>query len=435
MDRRRAMARKALHLRRRRACLALFLLIIAQYKSLSNREIWMHHWVARRRDKGFHHNLFRELMLEDPNRFRRCLRMNVDIFEELLEKVSPLITKQNTCMRESIPPAERLSVTLRHLATGETQESLSLSFRMGQSTISGIIKETTRALFAVLSSDFLKFPSSEEEWRNVAQEYEEKWNYPHCIGAMDGKHCRIDPPLKSGSMFYNYKDTFSIVLLALVDADYRFIFVDVGANGRASDRGIWNRCSLKKYIESDRSKVPKPSQLRGTAEEFPYVIVGDERFTLSEKVMMPYPKDTCSNRLDRRIFNYRLSRARRCSENAFGVMGARFQIFRAPMRYDPDDARNLVMAVVCLHNYLRTHVVGRSIYAPPQMLDREDVMTGTVRQGEYHLEQPGGLVRFINQCGNRHGDAAMAVRDQWCAYFNTIGAVPWQEQMVTYCPA
>ncbi|XP_052126589.1 uncharacterized protein LOC127750078 [Frankliniella occidentalis] len=89
---------------------------------------------------------------------------------------------------------------------------------------------------------------------------------------------------------------------------------------------------------------------------FPYVIVGDEGFTLSEKVMMPYPKDTCSNRLDRRIFNYRLSRARRCSENAFGVMGARFQIFRAPMRYDPDDARNLVMAVVCLHNYLRTHV-------------------------------------------------------------------------------
>ncbi|KAE8745948.1 hypothetical protein FOCC_FOCC007309 [Frankliniella occidentalis] len=91
---------------------------LAHYKSLSNREIWMHHWVARRRDKGFHHNLFRELMLEDPNRFRRCLRMNVDIFEELLEKVSPLITKQNTCMRESIPPAERLSVTLRHLATG-----------------------------------------------------------------------------------------------------------------------------------------------------------------------------------------------------------------------------------------------------------------------------------------------------------------------------
>ncbi|KAE8737342.1 hypothetical protein FOCC_FOCC017196 [Frankliniella occidentalis] len=79
---------------------------------------------------------------------------------------------------------------------------------------------------------------------------------------MDGKHCRIDPPLKSGSMFYNYKETFSIVLFALLDADYRFIFVDVEANGQASDRGIWNRCFLKGYIESDRSKVPNHSQLR-----------------------------------------------------------------------------------------------------------------------------------------------------------------------------
>ncbi|XP_034246598.1 protein ANTAGONIST OF LIKE HETEROCHROMATIN PROTEIN 1-like [Thrips palmi] len=415
-------------LRRRRAVAAL--LLIASH-SRADREFWVKNWVARRTEKGFHHNLFMELQLEDPNKFRRCLRMDVANFEFLLEKVSPLIVKQDTHLRKSISAAERLSVTLRHLATGETQESLSLNYRLGQSTISGIIKETVRAISEVLSSEFLRFPSSQEEWEAVAGGYAERWNFPHCIGAMDGKHVRIDPPVKSGSMFYNYKQTFSIVLLALVDADLRFVYVDSGANGRASDRGIWNRCTLKAYIESDNSCIPAPSPLPGTAQDYPYVILGDEGFTLSEKLLIPYPKDTCHNRRDRRIFNYRLSRARRCSENAFGVMGARFQILRAPMRYDPDDANQVMLAIMCLHNYLRSSVVGRALYAPYQMLDNEDILTGTVTRGEYRDVQVNGLVRFVNQGGNRHADAALNLRDQWSGYMNTVGAVPWQERMVT----
>ncbi|XP_018406265.1 PREDICTED: uncharacterized protein LOC108771284, partial [Cyphomyrmex costatus] len=124
----------------------LIVIIIMLLASNTNKRIWMHRWIARRKEKGLHHNLFLELSLEDPNRFRRCLRMNTETFEELLEKVSPLIEKKNTHLRESIPAAERLSLTLRHLATGESQESLSLTFRIGQSTISGIIKEVCRAI-------------------------------------------------------------------------------------------------------------------------------------------------------------------------------------------------------------------------------------------------------------------------------------------------
>ena len=412
--------------------------------------------------------------------------MSVDMFEDLLRKVTPHIQKQDTHLRQSIPAAERLSVTLRHLATGtncineilrklsfiikvalgslflifsgESQESLHLSFRLGQSTISGIVKETVKAIYKVLAPDYLKFPNTEEEWKAVAQDYETRWNFPNCLGALDGKHCRIDPPLQSGSMFRNYKDTFSIVLLALVDAQLRFIFVDIGTNGRASDRGIWNKSDLKKCLDNNTMSIPGPSRIHGTAQEFPYVILGDEGFTLSERLLIPYPKDALSNRRDRRIFNYRLvrlifcpetimmyeticantfyftvhrlSRGRRCSENAFGVLGARFQIFRAPMRYDPDDARDVVLATVCLHNYLRTHSVGRAMYTPPNMLDMEDEVGGTVQLGDYRNEPAHGMVRFVRQGGNRHTDAALALRDMWCAYFNTIGRVPGQEKMI-----
>lgn len=100
-------------------------------------------------------------------------------------------------------------------------------FRLGQSTISGIIREVSAALLTVLKNDFLCFPTSEEEWRIVANEFGEKWNFYNCVGAMDGKHVKIDPPLKSGSLYYNYKGDFSIVLLAVVDANLRFIYIDV----------------------------------------------------------------------------------------------------------------------------------------------------------------------------------------------------------------
>lgn len=83
----------------------------------------------------------------------------------------------------------------------------------------------------------LQTPSTEDEWLLVSDEFERRWNFPHVLGALDGKHIRITSPPQSGSYFYNYKGFYSIILMALVNVKYEFIFVDIGAGGKASDGG------------------------------------------------------------------------------------------------------------------------------------------------------------------------------------------------------
>lgn len=89
-----------------------------------------------------------------------------------------------------------------------------------------------------LMSEAIPTPSK-EDWKRIANEYWTQWNFPNCIGTLDGKHVVIEAPANSGSLYFNYKKTFSVVLLALVDANYRFIWVDVGSYGKNSDSGIF----------------------------------------------------------------------------------------------------------------------------------------------------------------------------------------------------
>uniref|UniRef100_A0A1X7TMW9 DDE Tnp4 domain-containing protein n=1 Tax=Amphimedon queenslandica TaxID=400682 RepID=A0A1X7TMW9_AMPQE len=82
-------------------------------------------------------------------------------------------------------------------------------------------------------------PRTEAEWKEIQKGFYEQWNFPQCLGALDGKQINIRTCPNSGSWYYNYKQRFSIVLLAVVDADDKFLYVDIGCNERASDGGVF----------------------------------------------------------------------------------------------------------------------------------------------------------------------------------------------------
>ena len=77
------------------------------------------------------------------------------------------------------------------------------------------------------------------DWTTVDNDVFSRWNFPHCLVSIDGKHIQITAPDNSGSMFYNYKGTHSTVLLAVADANYSVMYADVGCQGRISDGGIF----------------------------------------------------------------------------------------------------------------------------------------------------------------------------------------------------
>ena len=198
----------------------------------------------------------------------------------------------------------------RYLSSGDSFTSVSYNFRVSKSSIDKIIPETCKAIWDVLAKDAMKPPASPSDWLEIAQGFSQKWNFPMCVGAIDGKHVAIQKPHNAGSDFFNYKGYHSIVLLGVCDANYRFTMVDIGDSGRHSDGGIFSTSEIGIRMKEHAINLPPPHNLYSTTIAVPFCFVGHNAFPLMENLMRPYPDKSLS--YEKLVFNYRLSRARRC---------------------------------------------------------------------------------------------------------------------------
>lgn len=204
----------------------------AKVKVPTRRKWWSRPWLMRRTMYGQYEQLMSELAREDVPGFKNFLRVEPQLFLELLERVSPRIQRQDTFMRKCLEPGLRLAITLRYMASGDSYKSLEYGFRVANNSISRLIPQTCEAIIAEYSDELLKCPKTVEDWKCVSKRFSTRWNFHNTVGALDGKHIAIRCPSHGGSLYYNYKGFHSIVLMALVDADYQFLYVDIGANGR-----------------------------------------------------------------------------------------------------------------------------------------------------------------------------------------------------------
>ena len=181
----------------------------------------------------------------------------------------------------------------------------------------------------------MTIPSDKEEWQNITDQTNSRWRFSNCYTVVDRKHVGIICPPHSGSKFYSYKCFYSIILLALVDYDYKFLVAEVGCQGRLSDGGVYRNCSFYSALKKNKLNLPDTQPLPQSSDPYwkfhqendkmPIVFVGDDAFLLSEHCMKPYG---LKNAYDmEHLFDYRLSRFRRIRENGFGIWSNRFRLF------------------------------------------------------------------------------------------------------------
>lgn len=182
--------------------------------------------------------------------------------------------------REALEPGLKLTVTLCHLATDTSYAELIYSFRVAQNTICLFVPEVLETVIKEYSEDVMPAVVTPEQCQQIADDFQAKWNLPHACGALDGRHVRIKCSKEFGTLYYNYKGFFSIILLALVDADYKFIWVSVGANGSASDVQLFNYSELRTLIEENNLSMPSPDPLPNDDKFTPYFMIGDDAFPL-----------------------------------------------------------------------------------------------------------------------------------------------------------
>ncbi|GFU18669.1 DDE Tnp4 domain-containing protein [Trichonephila clavipes] len=196
----------------------------------------------------------------------------------------------------------------------------------------------------------------------------------------------------------------------MVDADYCFTYVDVGGNGRANDSAVFRNSSLNIAMENKAIGFPED-----------HVIIGDDAFPLRPDLMKPFSKHGLSD--EEKIFNYRTSRARRVSENAFGILAWRFRVFSKAIELKPDTIDRVILAACSLHNWLRKTSPGH--YMPQNALDREDFNTGEVTPGQWRLH--ANTLRPVTSLGsNNPNRTAIQIRQQFMKYFTEENPLPWQ---------
>ncbi len=395
-------------------------------KKTKKRSVWIEDWVLERAEHRYYNTLMVAFKRRNPRKFKNLIRMTPKMFSDLKERLTPRLTKRDTNIRKALEVGLKLAITLCFYARGDSYHSLGYQFYVPHNTISLIVRDVSQAIIDEYGAECVKCPQTQEEWKEVAEIFGKRWNFLHTCGAIDGKHFAITKPSKSGSMYHNYKGFFSIIMLSLVDADYKFIWNRIGIPGANCDAAIFNEIELCEGIEGGWANLPVPDPLPHDLENqnTPYFLIGDDAFAIRTWMMKPYggvflTKEEC-------IFNYRLSRARRVVENAFGILVKRFAVFKNTMLQKPETCAKIIMACVCLHNYIRIH--------SPQM-DRADLdletTDHTVIKGAWrkHLRLDPLKNVGYGKCATKEGRLQ---RDVLKVYYNsTAGSVPWQDRMIT----
>lgn len=355
---------------------------------------------ADRSSSGQYHALFPKIRRQEA-KFIEYLRMPVKTFDYIFKKIAGSLSKRRCNLHaRPILQEERLVITLRFLATGQSYGSLAFTFGIGLSTVSTIIQECMDTIWNTLQPLHMPCPT-EEDFSKIAESFYEKRRFPNCLGAIDGRHIRIQKPAGSGTAYYNYKKFYSMVLQAHVDADYRYVTIDICRNGSQNDASIFGYSKLKQANDKKLLKIPEARQLPSSNLIAPYYFIGDGAYPLLPILMKPFRGLILTE--EKKKFNQRLSSARVVAENAFARTCQKWRIFYTTINQKPDTVEKIVKATCILHNVILDLEIQDRIIAKPVQEDARNLCNdGDEVTAANELERGEEVRRILVQYFSEH---------------------------------
>mgnify|MGYP000025959939 FL=1 len=334
--------------RRRRllsVCLISFLMLLSQRRVLTQLP---RHRSCRRllRNTGWWENVWNNY---SEARFKKTFRISRASFRYILDRIEPILARQ-TVTEDPISPDKRLAICLYRLGRGDYFYTIAEMVGRGVSTVSSIVEEVSQVLVNHLWNDCVSihFPDSTEAFKEKILDMEELWQFPCCWAAIDGCHIPIKCPpggLESCKEFHNFKNFYSIILMAMVDSKNRFVWGSCGFPGNSHDAIIFKSTNLWDALQN--GLLPNIAKVVGEVS-ISSLIVGDSAFPLQLWLMKPYTNATLSPKQS--YFNYRLSRARMVTESAYGQLKGRWRVLFRKNESNKERVRTVTLACMVLHN-------------------------------------------------------------------------------------
>ncbi|XP_050337797.1 putative nuclease HARBI1 [Bactrocera neohumeralis] len=362
-------------------------------------------WTKQRKNQFWEHDCQRN----GSAFFKENFRMNRSSFDKLCDILRPL-QKMDTNYRKAVPIEKRVAITLFALGSSAEYRSIANMFGVGKSTVCEILLEFCTEIWRLLQpSCFKMLPLNRENITELVTGFE-VIGFPECLGAIDGCHIEIHPSSDEAVDYYNYKGWYSTVLMALVDAKYRFTYINVGSPGRCNDSQIYETSSLKKEMDSCPLLSEMSREISGV--NVPVFIIGDSSFRFSKQLMKPYPFSVNQNNGEK-VFNYALSKTRRVVENAFGHLKARFRRIGKGIDNSVRNANSIIRACCtrrqnpCDISYASDDPINGEMIRPALCTHFGKYMCiAEVSLGDIGIAEGDG-----RQTGDDNGDAATNVED------------------------
>ena len=283
-------------------------------------------------------------------RFKKTFRVSKATFNFILGRIQHDL-QRDTVTEDPISPAFRLAVCLYRLARGDYYYTIAEMTGLGTSTVCGIVSDVTKAIINNLWNEQVDqhFPKDKQQFREKILDMEEMWQFSCSWGAIDGCHIPLKCPpggLQANKEYHNFKNFYSIVLMGMVDAKRRFIWASCGFPGNSHDSIIFQSTNLWSKITGGQTIPGIGKEIGGV--KIPPLLLGDSAFPFQSWLMKPFTNAVLTPQ--QQYFNYRLSRARMVTEEAYGELKGRWRVLLRRCESTQEEVRDNTLACIVLHN-------------------------------------------------------------------------------------